>query len=93
MDSATIFTSLRVMSFLNVITHESLVYSLILFQSTPLLVMCIAYSVIWKKRKSPMGNRAQLAREAKLARTLILIITASLLTWLPFQIIQVLLLF
>ena len=86
---AAIFTSLAAMHFLNFITRESFKYPLILFQSTPLLVMCAAYCVIWKKQKSLMGNQNQVAREAKLAKTLFMITGASLLTWLPFQIINV----
>ena len=85
-------TSLRVMRLFNVITYQSFIYSLIPFRNTPLLVMCIAYCVIWKKQKSPMhGNQFQIAREAKLAKTLFMITGASLLTWLPFQIISLLL--
>ena len=72
----------------NIITRDSFIYPLILFQSTPLSVMCTAYCVIWKKQKSPIGNRV--AREARLAKTLGMITGASLLTWLPFQITNVL---
>ena len=87
---AAIFTSLAAMHFLKIITRESFKYLLILFQSTPLLVMCAAYCVILKKQKSSMSNQNNMAREAKLARTLFMITGASLLTWLPFQIINVL---
>ncbi|XP_078364497.1 adenosine receptor A3-like isoform X2 [Oculina patagonica] len=88
---AAIFTSLFVMQFLNIIAHESFMYSLILFQSTPLLAICAAYCVIWRKQKSPtMGNQNHVAREARLAKTLLLITGASLLTWIPFQILNLL---
>ena len=87
---AAIFTSLAAMHFLKIITRESFKYPLILFQSTPLLLMCAAYCVIWKKQKSQMSNQNNMAREAKLAKTLFMITGASLLTWLPFQIINVL---
>ena len=87
---AAIFTSLAAMHFLNIITREIFKYPLILFQSTPLLVMCAAYCVIWKKQNSPMNNQNQVARAARLAKTLLMITGASLLTWLPFQIINVL---
>ena len=86
-----IFTSLRVMLFFDVISHDSVLYPLILFQSTPLLVMCSAYCVIWKKQKSPMCNHGHMGREAKLAKTLFMITAASLLTWLPFQMMNLLL--
>ena len=85
-------TSLKVMRLFNVITRDSFMYSLIPFQNTPPLVMCIAYCVIWKKQKSPMQcNQFQIAREAKLTKTLFMITGASLLTWLPFNIINLLL--
>ena len=55
----------------------------------PTLVICFAYCVIWWKRKTRMDNQnQQIQRETKLAKTLFLITGASLLTWLPFQIIN-----
>ena len=57
----------------------------------PTLVICSAYCVIWWKQKQRMDNQnQQIQRETKLAKTLLLITGASLLTWLPFQIINVL---
>ena len=68
------------------ITLESLTFPILLFQTTPFLVMCVAYYVTWRKQRSPMGNQNRgMAREARLAKTLFLITGASLLTWLPFQ--------
>ncbi|XP_078363664.1 adenosine receptor A3-like [Oculina patagonica] len=88
---AAIVTSLFVMKFFNIIAYESFTYPLILFQSTPLLVMCTAYCVIWRKQKSStMGNQNHVAREARLAKTLFMITGASLLSWLPFQILNLL---
>ena len=56
----------------------------------PTLVICSAYCVIWWKRKTRMDNQnQQIQRETKLAKTLFLITGASLLTWLPFQIINI----
>ena len=60
---------------------------LLLFQTTPLLTMCVAYFSIWIKRKSTMGiQNHRAARESKLANTLFLVTGASLLTWTPFQV-------
>ena len=79
---------------LSIITREFFTSPLLSLLSTPLLVMCFAYCVIWKKRKSPMVNQNHgEARETKLAKTLFLITGASLLTWLPFQIINLLVIF
>ena len=52
--------------------------------------MCVAYYVIWRKQKSPICNHSNVIREAKLANTLFLITGASVFTWLPFQIINIL---
>ena len=55
----------------------------------PTLVICSAYCVIWWKGKKRMDDQNQLMqRETKLAKTLFLITGASLLTWLPFQIVN-----
>ena len=40
---AAIFTSIVLLRRLSVITHDSFLYPLVVFQSTPLLVMCVAY--------------------------------------------------
>jgi len=89
----TIFTSVRLLLYFSIIAFENYVYSLVLFLSTPLLVMCIAYFIVWKKQKTMMGNRNHVVRETRLAKTLFNITAASLLTWLPFQILNVLLYF
>ncbi len=89
---AAILTSIRLLLHLSLITHASFFYPLILFQSTPFLVICTAYCVVWRKQKSPtLGNQIHVAREARLAKTLFLITEASLFTWLPFQILNLLL--
>ena len=82
---AAIFTVLTDANF-NFITSDSVIYLLVLFPATPLLVMCVAYYVIWRKQKSPICNHNNVIREAKLANTLFFITGASVFTWLPFQI-------
>ena len=62
--------------------------SLILFLSTPLLVMCIAYFVVWTKQKTMIGTQNHTIRETRLAKTLLIITGASCLTRLPFQILN-----
>ncbi|CAH3118282.1 unnamed protein product [Pocillopora meandrina] len=73
-----------------VLTISRVIYFLVLFPATPLLVMCVAYFVIWRKQKSPICNHNNIIRETKLANTLLLITGASVFTWLPFQIINIL---
>ena len=87
---AAIFTSIRLLRHLSIITLKDYMYCLILFLSTPLLVMCMAYFVVWRKQKTMMGNQSHVVREKRLAKTLLIITAASLLTWLPFQVLSLL---
>ena len=86
---AAIFTVLTDV-YVYIIKRYSVIYLLVFFPATPLLVMCVAYYVIWRKQKSPICNHINVIREAKLANTLFLITGASVFTWLPFQIINIL---
>ena len=86
---AAIFTVLTDV-YVYIIKRYSVIYLLVFFPATPLLVMCVAYYVIWRKQKSPICNHSNVIREAKLANTLFLITGASVFTWLPFQIINIL---
>ena len=83
---AVIFTILMYAS--SILDSDSVICLLVLFPTTPLLVMIVAYYVIWKKQKSRMVNHNHVIREVKLANTLFIITGASLLTWLPFQILN-----
>ena len=76
----------------NIIKRVGFLYLYVLIQNLPPLIMCVAYCVVWKKQKSAMGNqnRVHVKREAKLAKTLLMITGASLFTWLPFQITMIL---
>ena len=82
---AAIFTVLTDV-YVYIIKRYSVIYLLVFFPATPLLVMCVAYYVIWRKQKSPICNHNNVIREAKLANTLFFITGASVFTWLPFQI-------
>ena len=91
---ATVCTTTVILYISQIITRESFTFPFLLFQTTPFIVMSVAYYVTWRKQRSPMGNQNRgMAREARLAKTLFLITGASLLTWLPFQIINLLVLF
>ena len=86
-----IFTSIAILGDFSIITSENYVYTRTLFLGTPLLLMCIAYYVVWKKKKKTMmGNRNHVVSEKRLAKTLFIITAASLLTWVPFQILLLL---
>ena len=89
---AAIFTSISLLQFRSIITLKAFICCLILFLSTPLLVMCKAYSVVWRKQKTMMCNWNHVVRETRFAKTLLIITAASLLTWLPFQVLNLLVL-
>ena len=87
--AAAVFVTVLILYSYEIIKHPSYRFLLLLFQTTPLLTMCVAYFSIWIKRKSTMGiQNHRAARESKLANTLFLVTGASLLTWTPFQMIN-----
>ena len=57
----------------------------------PLITICSAYFVIWKKRQDSLQHRSTLqeAQERKLAKTMLMIIGAFVVTWLPFLILNI----
>ena len=67
---AAIFTVFTDANF-NFITSDSVIYLLVLFPATPLLVMCVAYYVIWRKQKSPICNHNNIIRETKFNKHII----------------------
>ena len=75
---------------LNMIGREYFSYCLVLIPGIPLITICVANFVVWKKQKSPFRNQNHIKREVKLAKTLALITGTSLFTWLPFQILNIL---
>ena len=88
---ATIFAiTFFVYANFNFMTRDSLIYLIVLLPAIPLLIMCVAYYVIWRKQKSTIFNQNNIIREVKLAKTLFLITGASVFTWLPFQILNLL---
>ena len=88
---AAIFTTLVVLRTLNMIGREHFFYFLVLIPGIPLITICVANFVTWKKQKSPFRNQNHIKREVRLAKTLALITGTSLFTWLPFQILIILL--
>ena len=88
---AAIFTTLVVLRIFNIIGKEYFFYYHVLIPGIPLITICVANFVVWKKQKSPFRNQNHIKREVKLAKTLALITGTSLFTWLPFQILIILL--
>ena len=84
-------TSARVLLHFFVITNRQLLMVIIISLSTPLLISCIAYCIIWRKQSTRIPNEAEARNEAKLAWTLLLITTTFVLSWLPFQVLTIVL--
>ena len=90
--TAAVFIAVLNLYFNGIMKDPTYKFLVILFQTTPLLTICVAYFSIWIKRKYTKGIRNhRAARESKLANTLFLVTGASLLTWTPFQMINYLL--
>ena len=83
-------TSTRLLFGFSVIEIQHFVVVMIISLSTPLLTYCASYGVIYRKHASrPRGVRAK--GEARLSKTLVLITGAFALTWLPFQMLVIVL--
>ena len=87
---AAILITVLMLQMLDIIRGEVYLYCLFLIPGIPLITICVANFVIWKKQKSPLRNQNHIKREVKLAKTLALITGTSLFTWLPFQILNIL---
>lgn len=91
---AATVTAIRVLRDISHTRHTGPIIVTAVSPTTPLLVICSAYCVIWWKEKKRMDNQnQQIERETKLTKTMFLIIGASLLTWLPFQVLNLLIYF
>ena len=85
---AAIFTTLVVLRIFNIIGKEYFFYYHVLIPGIPLITICVANFVVWKKQKSPFRDQNHIKREVKLAKTLALLTGISLFTWLLFQILN-----
>ena len=89
--TAWIFSLIVSLSYLfhvfSVITNLQFFSGIIISLSTSLLVTCISYCIIWRKQSSRIiPNEAQARNNVHLNRTLLLITTIFVLSWLPFQV-------
>ena len=83
-------TSVRVLLNYSIVTHHQFLTVIIISLSTPLLMTCTSYCVIYRKSSSRVQNGVIARREARLSKTLFLITGTFVLTWLPFQVVVVL---
>ena len=79
-------TSVPVLQHYSIVTRHQFLTVVIISLSTPLLITCTSYCVIWRKSSSRMQNGVRAKREGRLSKTLFLITGTFVLTWLPFQV-------
>ena len=67
--------------------RSNLVFFVIAFMTTPLLITCFCYIVIWKKGREIQDKMRSFRQnqEARFSRTIFLVTAASFATWMPFQ--------
>ena len=66
---AAIFTTTLVLRMLDIIGREVYLCCLVLIPGIPLITICAANFVVWKKQKTPFRNQNHFKREVKLAMT------------------------
>ena len=82
-----IVTSVPVFPFITYIQTSSVI---IISLSSPLLITCVSYCIIWRKQASRIPNGAQGRKDVHLNKTLLLITAVFVLSWLPFQVLPIL---
>ena len=83
-------TSSRLLLQLAIIDVHQFLSVIITSLSTPLVIMSIAYCVIWRKDASRLYHTFRARSEAKLSRTVLFITGMFMLTWMPFQVLVIL---
>nr|XP_058953296.1 tachykinin-like peptides receptor 86C [Pocillopora verrucosa] len=83
--TAAIFITSMLLAIHNMIGKEYFLYFLVLTPGIPLITICVANFVVWKKQKTPFRSQNHIKREVKLAKTLALITGTSLFSWLLFK--------
>ncbi|XP_015757561.1 PREDICTED: adenosine receptor A1-like [Acropora digitifera] len=75
---------------LDFVINKSSVALTTIFLITPIVLTCIAYLVLWKKERSRLLHRREIqeTRGESLTKTVGLITAAFLVTWIPFQILN-----
>ena len=72
--------------------RQSFAFFIAIFLSTPVVLTCVAYFVLWKKERSrKLRHQVQETKTLKLTKTVVLITAAFVLTWLPFQVLNLVL--
>ena len=77
------------LSIFSVITYLQFSSVIIISLSTPLLITCISYCIIWRKQSSRIPSEAQARKNVHLNKTLLLITAIFVLSWLPFHLLNI----
>ena len=80
-------TSVPVFPFITYIQTSSVI---IISLSSPLLITCVSYCIIWRKQASRIPSEVRARKNVHLNKTLLLITAVFVLSWLPFQVLPVL---
>ena len=79
--------TISILTLRRVLKRSDGAFFLLAFLTTPLLVTCCSYFAIWKKRKESRDKVRSFrqSQDARFSRTIFLVITASFITCVPFQ--------
>ena len=85
--------STRLLLAFHILTRPQFINIVIFSLSTPLLLTVVAYSFIWCKQSPRRRNspRFRARRDARLSKTVLLVTTCFYATWLPFQVLIIVL--
>ena len=70
---------------------SDIAFLVIAFLTTPLVITCFSYFVIWKKARQNRGKVRSFRQnqEARFSRTIFIVTAASFITWMPFQLCRI----
>ena len=76
--------SVRISTLFGQTTERTMLYIIIIFLITPLLITCFSYLLIWRKRRKSTVRSFRQNQEARFSRTIFLVTAVSFITWMPF---------
>ena len=83
-------TTTRVLLWLSLISIQHFTSVVIITLSAPFLISCFAYFVICRKRRNRVTSSFRQNQENRFSTTVFLITGAFFLTWMPFQVLNIL---
>ena len=83
-------TTTGVLFWFHLISKPVFLSVVIISLSTPFLILCLAYFAIWRKRRARVASSFRQNQENRFSTTVFLITGAFFLTWMPFQVLNIL---